>query len=87
MTARLTIPGRPSFTANAARRIIARGCEWREAGAAFALDQGLLRFDGPVAITVEPRARSRPGFQVVARCAPAAKSAIEGLIDERVLPG
>lgn len=78
------------WTANSARsadhwsKNATRTKRWRDAFHLLALESGLANA-GPCRITVTPYLQRRP-TQDVAACAPAAKAAIDGLVDAGVWP-
>lgn len=84
----LRLDERP-WTANSARAAkhwsvnSTRTKAWREAFARLAADVGPI---GPAVLVVTPYLRDRRHRQDVAACAPAAKAAIDGLVDAGVWP-
>ena len=60
--------------------------QWREAFLVLAKQQRIPRLDR-VTIAVTPHLGNRRGLQDVAGCHPAAKAAIDGLVDAGVLSG
>ena len=82
-------PGRP-WTVNNERKLhpLVRAAlvrTWRAAFAGLARAEHLPRL-GPVRVTVTPHLADRRGRQDVGGCMPAAKAAIDGIVDAGVLP-